>query len=73
MNKPVFVKIDEYNEILNILDVIKGNLAETKQTIDSINQIKKQEDDIIDGWNKSFDQISQKVDGISKTLFEQNE
>jgi len=73
MNKPVFIKIDEYQEILNIIDVIKGNIEKTKETIRSINQIKEQEDSIIDGWTNSFEEITKRVEGISKTLFEQNE
>jgi hypothetical protein len=72
MNKPVFVKIDEYQDILNIVDVIKVNLAKTKATIAQINELKKKEDDILTNWTTSLDDINRKVEDISKTLFEQN-
>ncbi|MBU1976273.1 MAG: hypothetical protein KKG59_07770 [Nanoarchaeota archaeon] len=73
MNKPVFVKIDDYQEILNIVDVIKANLLKTKQTISSINSLKKKEDDILAGWNKGMDEISKRVEDISQTLFAKND
>jgi 5-enolpyruvylshikimate-3-phosphate synthase len=71
MNKPVFVKIDEYQDVLNIVDVIKANLVKTKATIAQINELKKKEDDILTSWTTSLDDINKKVDDISKTLFEQ--
>lgn len=72
MNKPVFVRIDEYKGILDIIDVIKGNIEKTKHTIAGISELKKKEDEIIDKWSSNFDEIEKKVEGISKTLFEQN-
>jgi hypothetical protein len=71
MNKPVFVKIDEYQELLNIVDVIKANLLKTKATITTINELKKKEDDILGNWNTSIEELQKKVDDIGKTLFEQ--
>ena len=70
MNKPVFVKIEDYQEILNIVDVIKANLLKTKQTVGSINNLKNREDDILKGWNQGLDEISKKVENMSLTLFE---
>ena len=70
MKKPVFVKIDDYQEILNIVDVIKANLLKTKTTINSINELKKKEDEIISRWNNNIDTISRKIEDISRTLFE---
>ena len=70
MNQPVFVKIDDYQDILNIVDVIKGTLAKTRTTINSINELKKKEDAILSSWNTNLDDIQKKIDDISKTLFE---
>ena len=72
MNKPVFVKIEDYQEILNIVDVIKANLLKTKQTVESINHLKDREDDILKGWNSGLDEISKKIENMSLTLFEKN-
>jgi 5-enolpyruvylshikimate-3-phosphate synthase len=70
MNQPVFVKIDDYQDILNIVDVIKGTLAKTRTTINTISELKKKEDAIISSWNTNLDDIQKKIDDISKTLFE---
>lgn len=70
MNQPVFVKIDDYQEILNIVDVIKGTLAKTRATINNINELKKKEDAVLSTWNTNLDDIQKKIEDISKTLFE---
>ena len=37
---PVFVKVDEYKEILDVLDMIKGKMEEIKETLDSVNNLR---------------------------------
>ncbi|MFH1916323.1 MAG: hypothetical protein ABIJ21_03595 [Nanoarchaeota archaeon] len=70
MNQPVFVRIEDYQDILNIVDVIKATLGKTRATIATINDLKKKEDAIILSWNNNLDEITKKIDDISKTLFE---
>lgn len=66
----VFVKIDEYKEILDIIDLFKKKIEETKTTINEINEIKKQEDDQLKEWNSNLDEIEKKLSMVDKTLFE---
>ena len=40
---PVFVKVDEYKEILDVLDMIKGKMKEIRDTLGSINSLRSEE------------------------------
>ncbi|MFH1072489.1 MAG: hypothetical protein V1743_03610 [Nanoarchaeota archaeon] len=73
MNRAVYVKIDDYQEILNIIEVIKGNLDKTKDTISAINELKQREDEILHSWTSNLDEITGRIEDISKTLFEPKE
>ena len=41
---PVFVKIEEYKEILDIIDVIRNKIDKAKGTLSKISELKDQED-----------------------------
>ena len=38
---PVYVKIDEYKEVLDVLDMIRGKIDEIRETIEGINQLRE--------------------------------
>ena len=44
-NAPVFIKIDSYKEVLNIIDVIKAKIDKSKELLEKINQLKAEEDE----------------------------
>jgi len=69
-NTPVFIKIDSYNEVLDIIDVVKAKMKKCKNILDEIDQLKTEEDEQIIDWKNIIDDISEKVYFIDKTLFE---
>lgn len=69
-NAPVFVKVDEYKQILDVIELVKKNIAEAKKTLGDINSLKDQEDKEIQEWSNSINDIEQKVANIDKMLFE---
>ena len=71
-NTPVFIKIDSYKEVLDIIDVVKAKLDTSKSILKQINQIKAEEDEELLEWQTTLDNISDKVYFIDKTLFEPN-
>lgn len=66
---PVFVKIDEYKEVLDIIDVVKGKLAEAKETIEEIGQLKAKEDRELAAWSRNLAVVEQKILAVDKTVF----
>ncbi|MBT7903371.1 hypothetical protein HN587_05905 [Candidatus Woesearchaeota archaeon] len=65
---PVFVKIDEYKDVLDIIDLVKNKIGEAKHLINQINEIKNQEDTELEMWYNEINDIERKVDYVDKTL-----
>jgi len=67
---PVFVKIDEYKEILDVLDMVKSKMKEIKETLSSINTLRNEEDAELAAWNNTIKDIEEKIENIDKMMFE---
>lgn len=67
---PVFVKVDDYKEILDVLDLIKGKLEEIRGTLHGVQELRNQEDAEVSMWNNAIDEIEKKVENIDKMIFE---
>jgi hypothetical protein len=58
--------------VLEIIDVIKAKIDKSKELLETINQLKAEEDEELMEWKNTIDTISDKVYFIDKTLFEPN-
>lgn len=67
---PVFVKVDEYREILDVLDMIKGKIKEIRETLGGINSLRNDEDSELAMWNSTINDIEKKVESIDRIMFE---
>lgn len=67
---PVFVKIDDYKEVLDILSVVKSKVSEAKSVLTHLSELKEKEDAEISSWNLAIDDIDKKMQYIDHTLFE---
>jgi hypothetical protein len=67
---PVFVKIEDYKDIIDVLDLIKDRLAEAKRTLADINELKNDEDAELELWSSTLNGIEKKIEDIDRTLFE---
>lgn len=67
---PVFVRVDEYDNVLNVVRMVRKKLDEAKETLLKINDLKNEEDHQIELWQNSLGEIEKKVDFISHSLNE---
>ena len=67
---PVFVKVEDYKEILDVLDLIKGKVSEIRRTLQDINSLREQENSELEMWNGAIDDLEKKIDNIDKAMFE---
>lgn len=67
---PVFVKVDDYQEVLNLIKTIRRRLEETKETLLKINDLKNEEDHQLEMWQNTLAEIEKKVDFIDHSLNE---
>lgn len=66
----VFVKVDEYKDILDVIDLIQEKVKEAKTILGKINDLKNQEDSEIELWKNSLNDVERKLTFIDQTLFE---
>ena len=67
---PVFVRIEDYKDILDVLELIKDRLGEAKRTLADINELKNDEDAELELWSSTLNDIEKKLEDIDRTLFE---
>jgi vacuolar-type H+-ATPase subunit I/STV1 len=69
-NTPIFVKIDEYEDILDVVEVINDKVDEIKTALQDLKDVKQQEDEHIKQWNSQLDFVTQKMKYVNETLKE---
>jgi len=69
-NAQIFVKIDDYKGVLNMLDDIKSKLTEAKENIERIKSIRQEEDKEFEEWNNSLSEIEKRMENIDRELLE---
>ena len=67
---PVFVKIEEYKNIVDVLHLTQDKLEKAKQLLMKIKELKDQEDNELDAWNTELDDVEQRLDLVNKTLLD---
>lgn len=67
---PVFVKIDEYKDIMDIMALMREKLRQAKFLLDKVAELKAQEDQELATWAKELDDVEARVSSIDKSLFE---
>jgi hypothetical protein len=67
---PVYVKIEEYKEVLDVIELIKTKLIQANNLLNKITDLKNEEDNEIEIWKNNIEEIERKIDDIDESLFE---
>ncbi len=67
---PVFVKVDEYKSILELLETIKQRLDQARQLLAKVNELKQQEDQQIETWARDIEDVKERIASVDKSLLE---
>jgi len=67
---PVFIKIDEYDNVLNLVKLVRGKIDDAKETLLKINDLKNEEDHQLELWQNALAEVEKKVDFINQSLQE---
>ena len=67
---PVFVKVEEYNDVLSVIKSIRRKLEDAKSTLLRINYLKNEEDHQLELWQNSLAEVEKKVDFVDRSLSE---
>jgi hypothetical protein len=67
---PVFVKLDEYKDVTDIVNLAREKVQQAKSVLNRIAQLKSQEDAEFEAWQNELVEIEAKLDEIDKRLLE---
>ena len=67
-SNPVFVKIDKYKEIMDIVEVINKKVFNVKRLLSELEELKGKEEEEIMGWEKDMDEITHKIESLREEL-----
>lgn len=67
---PVFIKLEEYNDILAIVAVIKRKISESKETILRLEELREEEDTEINAWQTNLKDVHEKLEFVDELLKE---
>lgn len=68
--KPLFIKIDHYKEALRAIDTLKAKIAEAEQVLQSLEEIREDENAKLEKWKSELQTIKDKLLSIDQSLFE---
>jgi hypothetical protein len=66
--KPMFVKIEDYNDVNSIVKLVKNKIADAKIVLDELDKIKAEEQEQLGKWKTELGTVEEKVSFISKTF-----
>jgi hypothetical protein len=66
----VFVKVEEYNDLLDIVALINEKIKDARKILGKIYDLKNEEDSELDVWKSSLDDVERKLKYIDQVLFE---
>lgn len=72
-NKPLFIKINEYKDIRDIVQLVKTKVSDIKKTLYDIDALKRQEEEELARWHGTVDEIEKKVDVMTHILHDAGE
>jgi septal ring factor EnvC (AmiA/AmiB activator) len=65
---PVFVKIDDYDDVTELVATIRKKLSDAKETLAKINDLKNEEDHQLETWQNTLDEVEKKIEFINHSL-----
>jgi len=60
-NVPIYVKVDKYKDLLDVLKTVENKLDSVNKMIDKINTLKAEEDKQIGQWNDNIADIKDRL------------
>ncbi len=67
---PVFIKVDEYKDILDIIELTQEKVKEARALLEKVNELKAEEDAELDNWDESLNDVEKKLNFVDRSLFE---
>ena len=70
MAMPVYVKIDDCKDIMDILTLTQEKLQKARYLLEKIHELKAQEDAAFDKWRSELDEVEARVRNVDNKFSE---
>ncbi len=67
-NAQVFIKIEEYNKILETVRLVKDKLNEARDILKRISELKIEEYNQLGNWDSNLEEIEKKIASVDEAL-----
>ena len=67
-DKTVFVKVDDYERILQKLSLLNQHLQKATEQLDKLKDLKANEDKELEDWETEMDQMQERIEFITNIL-----
>ena len=68
-NEPVFIRIDKFEESLDIFNKAKKQISDIEHMLADIKRVKEDEDKELDHWEKEIQNVKGQIEKIDKDIF----
>lgn len=65
---PVFVKVEDYEQVTELIRVVRKKLDDAKETLAKINDLKNEEDHQLETWQTTLAEVEKKIDFVDHSL-----
>ena len=69
-DKPVFVKLEQYRDVVSNIEILKQKIKETEYLLERIEELRGQEQVELDNCHGTMNKLKEKLIAIDKKLFE---
>lgn len=67
--RPLFIKVEHYKQLLDIMDFIKARIDDIEKDIKNLQSLRDKEAAEIESWNSRLEEIREKLDSIYGEVF----
>lgn len=67
--EPIFIRIDKFEESLNLFTKIKKQIREADKMLNEIKETKKEEDKELTSWENNLQSMKQQIETIDSNIF----
>ncbi len=68
-DKPIFVKIDEYRDVLDVISLIKNKINDAKTILHELDELRAKEDSEVEGWKSKVAEMENRINSMDNALF----
>ncbi len=69
-DKQIFIRIENFNDTVDVIELIRGKIRESRGILQKVKQLNAQEDDLISKWNNELDEVERRFSYVTDSFSE---